>query len=93
MTNQAPDQPASQRWQPFENESQSLTVGELTVENRTDQLELYGSLAITRDRAGLALARELKAVIDATLARLEAEPELPEQISFRPTDSVDNPFK
>ncbi len=79
--------------QPFQNESQSLSIGELTVENRVDQVELYGSLAITRDKAGLQLARELKAVVDATLAQLEAAPDLPEQIALRPTDHVDNPFK
>ena len=79
--------------QPFQNDSQSLGIGEMTVENRVDQVEIYGSLAITRDKAGLQLARELKAVVDATLAALEAAPDLPEQIALRPTDSVDNPFK
>lgn len=79
--------------QPFQNESQSISIGELTVENRIDQLELYGSLAITRDKAGLLLARELKAVVDATLAQLEAATDLPDRIALRPTDSVDNPFK
>lgn len=79
--------------QPFQNESQSLGIGELTVENRVDQVEMYGSLAITRDRAGLQLARELKAVLEVTLAALEAVPDLPERIALRPTDSVDNPFK
>ncbi|MEO0316959.1 MAG: hypothetical protein RL404_636 [Pseudomonadota bacterium] len=79
--------------QPFQNESQSLAIGELTVENRVDQVELYGSLAITRDKAGLQLARELKAVLDATLAHLENATDLPEQIALRPADSVDNPFK
>ncbi len=79
--------------QAFRNESQSLVIGELTIENRVDQVELYGSLAITRDQAGLQLARELKAVVDATLAALEAAPDLPAHIALRPTDSVDNPFK
>ncbi len=79
--------------QPFQNESQSLSIGELTVENRVDQVEFYGSLAITRDKAGLQRARELKAVVDATLAQLEAATDLPEQIALRPTDQVDNPFK
>ena len=79
--------------QPFQNDSQSLGIGEMTVENRVDQVEIYGSLAITRDKAGLQLARELKAVVDATLAALEGTAELPEHIALRPTDSVDNPFK
>ncbi len=79
--------------QPFQNESQSVSIGELTIENRVDQVELYGSLAITRDKTGLQRARELKAVLDATLAQLEAATDLPEQIELRPTDNVDNPFK
>lgn len=79
--------------QPFQNESQSIGIGELTIENRLDQLELYGSLSITRDQAGLALARRLKGVLDAALAHLEAATDLPEKIATRPGDSVDNPFK
>ncbi len=79
--------------QPFQNESQSIGIGELTIENRTDQLELYGSLSITRDQAGLALARQIKTVLDAALAHLEAATDLPEKIALKPTDSVENPFK
>jgi hypothetical protein len=79
--------------QPFQNESQSRDIGELTIENRIDQVELYGTLAITRDQAGLQRARELKAVVDATLAALEAATDLPAHIELRPTNKVDNPFK
>lgn len=79
--------------QPFQNEADSITIGELTVENRLDQLELYGALAITRDKAGLRLALEIKALIDATVQQLQNTADLPEMISTRPTDSVDNPFK
>lgn len=78
---------------PFANESDSIAIDELTIENRVDQLELYGSLAITRDKAGLARALELKALIDATVAELQAAPDLPDQIAVRPTDQIDNPFK
>lgn len=78
---------------PFANESDSIAIDELTIENRLDQLELYGSLAITRDRLGLERALQLKAVLDAAVAALQAAPDLPEQLTLRPTDSVDNPFK
>ena len=78
---------------PFENETDSMGIDELTIENRVDQLELYGSLSITRDQAGLARALQLKAVLDAAVAHLQAAKDLPERLSFRPTDSVDNPFK
>lgn len=77
---------------PFKDEAAVLRLDELTLENRLDRIEIYGSLQITRDQAGLALARELKRLLDATIAALEAE-ELPEQIATRPPDRVANPFK
>ena len=79
--------------QPFQNESETLRIGELTLENRMDQLEMYGSLAITRDQAGLKMALQLKAILDATVDHLQKASDLPEQVDFRPTDSVDNPFR
>lgn len=78
--------------QPFQNESDSLKIGDLTVENRTDQLELYGSLAITRDKPGLQLALQLKALIDATVNTLQKQNDLPEQVVYQGSDSVENPF-
>jgi hypothetical protein len=79
--------------QPFENESQALGIGDLTIENRLDQLEIYGSLSITRDQSGLALALQLKAVVDAAVMHLQQSPDLPEHLTLKPTDQVDNPFK
>lgn len=79
--------------QPFQNESETLQIGELTIENRTDQLELYGSLAITRDQAGLQQALRLKALLDAAVLYLQNEKDLPEQVFFRASENVDNPFK
>lgn len=77
---------------PYANEADSITIGELTVENREDRLELYGSLQLTRDKEGLALARELKALVEATLEVLESE-DLPDRIEIDPPDEVDNPFQ
>jgi hypothetical protein len=79
--------------QPFQNESETLQIGELTIENRTDQLELYGSLAITRDQAGLQQALRLKALLDEVVVHLQNEKDLPEQVIFRASENVDNPFK
>ena len=79
--------------QPFANETDSIAIDELTIENRIDQLELYGSLSITRDKAGLQRALQLRALLDAAIAQLQADHELPEQLPLRPTDSIDNPFK
>ena len=76
---------------PFENESESLQIGELTIENRLDRVSIYGSIDLTLDKVGLANARQLKEILDLTLAELEKAP-LPDKISLAPADTVDNPF-
>ena len=83
----------SKTLQPFENESASLTIDALTIENRIDQIEMYGSLAITRDKIGLGYALQLKHILDTAVSTLQSDPALPEQISFKPSDQIDNPFK
>jgi hypothetical protein len=77
---------------PFANESDSINIGDMTVENRLDQIEMYGNLAITRDKEGLKLARELKALVDATVSALESDKNLPDQLPPPQSDSVKNPF-
>ena len=49
---------------PFANESESLGIGDLTIENRTDRISIYGNIDLTRDKAGLEHARMLKAVLE-----------------------------
>ena len=78
---------------PFENEQDSIVIDALTIENRVDQLEIYGSLAITRDKIGLAHALQLKQILDAAVSALQHDRALPDQIAFKPSDQVDNPFK
>jgi hypothetical protein len=77
---------------PFQNEADSVVIGELTIENRLDRIELYGSLQITKDKEGLKLAQELKELIDAAVKALQAE-DLPDHVPIAPTENVDNPFK
>lgn len=77
---------------PFKNEEESIAIGELTIENRLDRIELYGSLQITKDKAGLQLAQELKQVLDAAVEALRAEKDLPDQVAVVPPDKVKNPF-
>jgi hypothetical protein len=76
---------------PFKNESESLQIGDLTVENRIDRVSIFGSIDITRDKEGLTIARKLKAVLDLTLAELETA-DLPDRITLKPSESVKNPF-
>lgn len=39
----------------YENETDSFTIGEMTVENRLDRISLYGSVDLTRDKVGLEI--------------------------------------
>jgi len=76
----------------YQNESESVEIGKLAIENRTDRVTIYGSIDVTRDKAGLNSARELKAMVDAIVAFLEGE-NLPEQISFKAAAEKKNPFR
>lgn len=80
-------------FQPFADDAASLGLGEFTIENGRERVALYGSLDLTRDQAGLRLARALKGVLDATVAHLEAAHDLPGQVPppEKPT-TVRNPF-
>ena len=77
---------------PFANESDSLQIDDLTIENRTDRVSIYGSIDITRDQKGLATARLIADLLESIVARLSQE-DLPE--SLPPPENIDvvkNPF-
>ena len=79
-------------FKPYADEADVLTVGNLSVENRLDRVTLQGDVQLTKDRRGLALARHLKAVLDATVKALEADKALPEAVEVEKPQSVRNPF-
>jgi hypothetical protein len=78
---------------PFENETQSIQIDELTIENRLDRIELYGALVITRDQMGLQRALEIQTLINATVQSLQAQTDLPQVLVIKPSETIDNPFK
>ena len=79
--------------QPFENETQSIQIDELTIENRLDRIELYGALVITRDQMGLQRALEIQTLINATVQSLQAQTDLPQALVIKPSETIDNPFE
>lgn len=81
------------QFRPYQNEEDSIAINDLTVENRLDRISVYGSLELTKDQAGLQRARQLKELIDAAVAVLEADKSLPNKIGVKPTQKIDNPFK
>ena len=77
---------------PFADDAASASIGKLTIENGTDQLAVYGSLDITRDRRGLAQARALQVILDQAIRTLEAEKDLPVELAPAAVKTVKNPF-
>lgn len=78
---------------PFADDAASISIGELTVENGTDRIALYGSLDLTRDKQGLAHARALMALLDQAIQHLEADKGLPDAAAAPvAAKTVANPF-
>jgi len=79
---------------PFADDAASISIGELTIENGTDRIALYGSLDLARDKQGLAHARALAALLDQAIQLLEADKSLPDAVP-PPTvaGTVKNPFE
>jgi len=63
----------SHAFRPYENEADVVQVSDLNVENRLDRVSVFGSVDLTRDKAGLRLATALKAVLDAVIVELQKE--------------------
>lgn len=81
---------------PFADDAAVRTLGALSFENGTARIALHGSCEITRDRVGLALARELARTAAAIVAALEAQ-DLPERVAepeggAERAEPVRNPF-
>jgi hypothetical protein len=78
---------------PFENESQSVEIGGLTIENRTDRVSIYGDTDLTRDKKGLEAARRIATLLNSIVKKLESE-DLPESVpSPKEPETVKNPFE
>ncbi|QGZ63860.1 hypothetical protein [Paraburkholderia acidisoli] len=81
----------------YANDADVLNVqgDALTLSNGSTRVTLEGTLAITRDKRGLAAALALKAAIDDIVKKLQADPHLPARVADEPDAKpgvVDNPF-
>ena len=79
-------------FKPYANESDVIRIGALEIENRTDRVSLTGDVVLTRDQAGLALARELHTLLGQVVKALQAEEKLPQTVELKPAQVVKNPF-
>ena len=79
-------------FKPYANESDVIRIGALEIENRTDRVSLTGDVVLTRDHAGLTLAKELHTLLGQVVKALQAEEKLPQTIEVKPAQVVKNPF-
>ncbi len=81
---------------PFsEGDSVTFKNGDLTVESSDNQLSFMSDFNIRRDQKGLAFARELQSLLNATVQRLEVDEKngkLPEVLAEGHTTMQPNPL-
>ncbi|CAM3319182.1 hypothetical protein [Polaromonas hydrogenivorans] len=82
----------TEKFKPYANEADVLRIGELEIENRVDRVALTGDVVLTKDKAGLALARELQVLVNDVVKALEADKQLPEVVKVKAARTVKNPF-
>lgn len=78
-------------YEPFDG-NQSVTIGELKIENSEDKVVLYGDFEITRDKEGLENLEKLLFLLEETRNKLKKE-NLPDKIQIKKSVVVNNPFK
>jgi uncharacterized protein YuzE len=82
----------TEKFKPYDNEADVLRIGGLEVENRIDRVSMNGDVVITKDKAGLALAKELQSLLGDIVKALEADKQLPVTVELKATETVKNPF-
>ena len=85
-------------FKPYSNDDDVLNIqgDALTVSNGTTRVVLNGTLALTQDQRGLKAALALKEAIDAIVAALQAQTNLPAKVKDEPDAKpgvVQNPFQ
>ncbi|RKG29826.1 hypothetical protein [Acinetobacter tianfuensis] len=79
-------------FKPYEHGTESHAIHDLTVENDTDCVSIYGSLQLTKDQVGLKAAKALQALLNDVVASLESESNLPDAVQRDQDGEIENPF-
>lgn len=85
-------------FKPYSNDDDVLNIqgDALTVANGTTRIVVNGTLEITQDQRGLKAALALKEAVDAIVASLQAQSNLPAKVKDEPDVKpgvVQNPFQ
>ena len=82
----------TEKFKPYDNEADVLRIGDLEIENRVDRVTITGDVVLTKDKAGLELAKELQSLIGRVVKALEVEKQLPDAVELKAAKTVKNPF-
>ena len=82
----------AKQFKPYSNEADVLRIGDLEIENRVDRVTLTGDVVLTRDQAGLALAKDLLTLMRNVVKALEDDKQLPDAVKLKEAKTVKNPF-
>ena len=83
---------------PFANDHQSMQIGELTIENQTDKIIIYGDIDLYLNETGFAQAKQLNELTSKILQHFEKTDqytktdELSKTKDDRTDVLIDNPF-
>ena len=82
----------TKQFKPYANEADVLRIGDMEIENRVDRVILTGDVVLTRDQAGLALAKDLLTLMRNVVKALEDDKQLPDVVKLKEAKTVKNPF-
>lgn len=83
---------------PFANDSQSMQIGELVIENQTDKVIIYGDIDVTFDQSGFDAAKQLHELTSNIIKAFERDDSyLKNTLSSKDNDDsqdheIKNPF-
>ena len=82
----------AKQFKPYFNEADVLRIGDLEIENRVDRVTLTGDVVLTRDQAGLALAKDLLTLMRNVVKALDDDKQQPDVVKLKEAKTVKNPF-
>lgn len=79
---------------PFDNNNQSCSVGDMTIENGTDSISIYGNIKIDKSKNSLKDIEKLIDIFNKIQLKLNEISELPKEIqkNEKNVDLIRNPF-
>lgn len=84
--------------EPFANDSQSMQIGELVIENQLEKVIIYGDIDVYFNKEGYKQAKQLHELTGKIVEALEKDPERiktsaeSKDKNDQADENIDNPF-